>query len=66
MFALAFILLIISMVGVVLGTSGIMGDASLLTNVLAFLFLLASMAALRGQWEPQTTCFIYPTFSCST
>jgi hypothetical protein len=66
MFGIAFIFLFLSLAGVLLGTSGIVGGASLLFNVLALMFLLSAMASLRSQWKPRSTCFIYPTFSCST
>lgn len=64
MFALSFMFLFLSMFSAVLGFSGVAGDLSGIAISLSFLFLAMSMIALSRKWNPRSTCFIYPTFSC--
>jgi len=64
MFATSFILLFMSLVSAVLGFSEIAGSWSVAASVLAFVLLTGSILALSLKWEPRSTCFIYPTFSC--
>jgi uncharacterized membrane protein YtjA (UPF0391 family) len=65
MFALALLFLVLSEISIVAGFSGIAESFSPVAIPLAFVFLIASMVAFSARWKPSSTCFIYPTFSCS-
>lgn len=65
MFGLALLFLFISLTNVVLGFSGVAGSLSAVAIAVSFLSLFASMVALSVTWKPKSTCFIYPTFSCT-
>ena len=65
MFGTALSFLFVSFINVILGFSGVAGDLAPVAIALAFASLGVSMVLLSVTWKPRTSCFIYPTFSCS-
>jgi uncharacterized membrane protein YtjA (UPF0391 family) len=65
MFGLALLFLFLSLIDAVLGFSGIAEDLTWAAITMSFISLAAAMVSLSVTWKPRSTCFIYPTFSCT-